>query len=197
MSFFKLWYKSTEKQKFTYLSCCICSWVTFHLKIKLGRQCAHNADQMHLVCWKRNILNEQRELILKRIHHACTVLAPFSSMGPPFPLGQSQTTHMHQHPLTPTTALDLLETCYSPIGTQTMLNILGKKEHTKAANLRGCGGDGQWASPKGSHEKPSTASTSVLVKCKALQHLASVSVHPSSKQWCLRNSQPHRLLQWV
>lgn len=59
-------------------------------------------------------------------------------MGPPFPLGQSQTTHMHQHPFTPTTALDLLETCYSPIGTQTMLNILGKKEHTKAANLRGC-----------------------------------------------------------
>lgn len=61
----------------------------------------------------------------------------------------------------------------------------------------GLWGDGQWASPKGSHEKPSTASTSVLVKCKALQHLASVSVHPSSKQWCLRNSQPHRLLQWV
>lgn len=76
MSIFKLWYKSTEKQKFTYLSWCICSWVTFHLKIKLGRRYAHNADQMHLVCWRKRQLNEQRELILKLTHCARAILAP-------------------------------------------------------------------------------------------------------------------------
>lgn len=135
---------------------------------------------------------------MKRIHHACTVLAPHEIpflYGSSLPLDHPQTIHMYQHPPSPTTALDLLKTCCSPTGTQTMLNMLGKNEHTKAANLRGCRGTGRPASRQGSHEEPSTASTSMLVKCEALQHLAAASIHPSSKQLCLRNGQPHGLLQ--
>lgn len=78
-------------------------------------------------------------------------------------------------------------------GTKIMWNMLGGRRQAKAADLRGCKGGGQPGLAAREATRNQVQNLNLQwIQCKALQHIAAMSIHPSQKWWCLWKGQSHR-----
>lgn len=78
-------------------------------------------------------------------------------------------------------------------GTKIMWNMLGERRQAKAADLRGCKGGGQPGLAAREATRNQVQHLNLQwIQCKALQHIAAMSIHPSQKWWCLWKGQSHR-----